>query len=578
MRMLKLFMILVVAIWGTGCVTSTINMSPAITQTATPPQNTGVVVVRVINAGSIPLPLNYITLAPDNMNESAEIKAERLEWLYDKTASEAIFAAYVPAGNYSIASLRSFHTLGDRWFDRWVQAGLELGTFKVMNGEVTDLGSLVYYPRVMEDRYADSILRTPNSETLSLIKQLSPYAVPFEKESFTWTEDDLQESRHTEYASAIQNPVVYTSQHIDAQNNIYLASKLGVLLTRKPAGEWELEALESDSDINAIASNDLGDIAFGGDYGRLSVKSRTGEWRQFETGIDNTIEDVLFSSNTEIDLVIRRDREVAILRGDISQQEVSWNKVVSYTSTMGWRNANNGLICKNRWMARPSNVRRIASISVQEVDGKHYISIASQTGNRSSIISPSVTEVFEFDPKHWSVMESKGFGASVDRVLAAGETYLGLNEPGLFSFRLRDIYMRYNLKTKEWEKMATSFDNCPEAPSGSNYCKIDGSQKVRFTDFNYISIPNFFTGEEAVVFASYQELGKDSRTVELIETKDGGRSWVKTGRQSPSEYCARLLPGVGDALIVTCAGISSDIYESYDRGETWEHVREHESF
>lgn len=561
-----------------GCVAPQVNFSPTVGG-AVAPENTGVVLVRVINGGNVALPLNYITFAPDNMNESEEIKAERLTRLDETLANDAIFAAYVPAGNYSVSSLRSYHVMGEFWYSRWVSTDVSLGTFTISPGQVTDLGTLVYYPKVMEDRYIDTVVRVPDSELRPFYTKLKPHTVLPADGLNGWTEDDLEGDRHTQFASMVQNPVVFSSQYVSEDNTLYMAAKLGVLLSRNQAGEWHLEAIDTESEINAMASNQSGDLVVAGDYGTVFIKNAEGTWRDVSIGHDGSVQDVLFYGEHEVDLVVRRNLELVILRGNITEQSVEWKKMTSYVTRTGWYNSAGNLYLYGKY-AQHQSIRRIARAYTQKVDGVNYIFVASQKGlGGGNYITRSQTETFEFDQATWRVKDSKGFRSSVDVVLPAGETYLGIDKPGTFSFRLEDKYLRYDEEEKRWVKMATKTDNCPGAHISVQTCTVGEVDNVRrYQEFDYVSVPVFLDSKHAVVFASYLPRAEKERKVELFETWDGGVSWAKTGRKAPSEYCAKMIPEVKDVLLVSCAGISSDMYESHDLGETWQHVREHESF
>ena len=61
------------------------------------------------------------------------------------------------AGSYSLHSIRAFHTRGDFWYERWAGADAQFGTFDVKPGQVTDLGTIIYYPKPEKDKYIKCI-------------------------------------------------------------------------------------------------------------------------------------------------------------------------------------------------------------------------------------------------------------------------------------------------------------------------------------------------------------------------------------------------------------------------------------
>ena len=95
-----------------GCAAQ-VNMLPTLNpQTVLAPQE-GVVVVRIINASSYPLPFNQLTIAPENLNANAKILPSRLSALDKDIEGSTIFAAPAQAGNYSLSGVSSFHFRDD---------------------------------------------------------------------------------------------------------------------------------------------------------------------------------------------------------------------------------------------------------------------------------------------------------------------------------------------------------------------------------------------------------------------------------------------------------------------------------
>ena len=140
-----------------GC-SSGVNMLPTLSEKNMPKENQGVVVVRVINASAYPLPFNQVTITPKNLNESKKIKPSRLRALPVATTGSTIFSSPVTSGSYSLDSIRSFHIQGEFWYSRWAPADAKFGTFDVEAGKVTDLGTIIYYPKPEQDKYLNTIL------------------------------------------------------------------------------------------------------------------------------------------------------------------------------------------------------------------------------------------------------------------------------------------------------------------------------------------------------------------------------------------------------------------------------------
>ena len=110
---------------GTGCVMNPgVNMAPPLTSSVSLAGEQGGVVVHVVNASNLPLPFNYLTIAPKDLNASDEVKATRLEAMKTVGAKSSIFASVVSPGEYSISSLRVYHSNGNLWFDRWARGSM----------------------------------------------------------------------------------------------------------------------------------------------------------------------------------------------------------------------------------------------------------------------------------------------------------------------------------------------------------------------------------------------------------------------------------------------------------------------
>jgi hypothetical protein len=154
----NVFVILTLLLLG-GCANQ-VNMLPSLQKTTNIADDQGVVVARIINASNYRFPFNQLTVNPENVNESTTIKPERLVAIKQSVGGSTVFSAPIKAGHYSLSSIRAFHVVGDYSYSRFVSADAQMGTFEVKPGVVTDLGTLIYYPKVQEDKYTYSQTRT----------------------------------------------------------------------------------------------------------------------------------------------------------------------------------------------------------------------------------------------------------------------------------------------------------------------------------------------------------------------------------------------------------------------------------
>ena len=115
---------------------SQVDLIEPLEATTVPAPNEGVVVARVINTTRYPAPLNQLTIAPQNVNASDEEKYQRLLSTESRLNGTSVFASPVAADNYTLTSLRAFHSNGEYYYQHFVPGGTDLGTFEVRPGQV----------------------------------------------------------------------------------------------------------------------------------------------------------------------------------------------------------------------------------------------------------------------------------------------------------------------------------------------------------------------------------------------------------------------------------------------------------
>ena len=582
---LVLFVILILG----GCAGG-VNMLPTLTEKNSPKNEEGVVVVRVINASAYPLPFNQFTIAPKNLNESKKIKPSRLQALSISTTNSTIFSAPVKAGSYSLSSIRAFHMRGEFWYSRWAGADAQFGTFNVNPGQVTDLGTVIYYPKPEKDKYINTLLRHPVLEKGQTLEQHFSFYSFNNEDVITWSEDEYQDQREALYASIVQNPVTFNEQYLAPDDTVYFIGKLGVILSRTPDKEWELDAVDSDLDLSAIAQSVDGDLVVGGDEGAIFYKPLGEEWKNISIDNSHHIEDFYFSADKTLTVVSRQETKLHVM--SLASVDEEWQTKTTYDYVKGWQNTNpefqfvenpDGDKKKTKNNKKP---KRIVSAELSNEQGNNIIVVKYQSMHENIAFGIGDTETYAYDPITWQVRKHNS-SLGIDKVFNAGATKIGVEYAGFWSWTGKSTYYKQDNVTEEWQEISTSIMKCKKETSElkGDVCVENDSKKVvkaSKESFSFTSIPWFRDNTYGVAIVSFSDFnfwtGKRSNETKIIETKDGGKSWQVTENKLPNKFCAQIVNEVKDSLLLSCKGVSSDFYESTDNGKSWTLVREQENF
>lgn len=579
-----------------GCA-GDVNMLPTLSENSKITENQGIVVVRVINASAYPLPFNQVTITPKNLNESKTIKPSRLQAISAPTTKSTIFSAPVTSGSYSLDSIRAFHIRGDYWYSRWAGADAKFGTFTIEPGKITDLGTIIYYPKPQEDKYLNTILRTSSEAPADIINTYFPFYLFDEQQVIAWTDDEYQEERDSLYTSVAQNPVTYNASYLASDNSVYFIGKLGVILKRTPSKEWELDAVNTNLDLTAITQGKNGNMAVGGDEGVLYYKQQGGEWQDIALDKDQHIEELFFTSTGTLEVITRGEKTVLVLEKALNNIHSPWQTIASYSSLTGWKNQENenndsadktkaDLPQKKRKVktTKKPKPKRIVSVVTNRED--KTITIKEQSLSDDFAFSSGDQKLFTFNPESWSIKEHTST-SNISRLFDGGMVKIGVEYPSFWSLTGRTTYYKKDLISDDWEKVSTRIIKCKPGYdiSGKN-CILSSDKKTKIKaksdNFTFTSIPWFSSNTEATAIVSFSDYnfwnGTRSNETKIIKTSDGGKSWQVTDLTLPNKYCTDLISKVKDSMLLSCNGVSSDFYESNDHGETWQHVREQENF
>ena len=557
-------------------------LSPITYSTDITPEK-GIVVVRIVNASAYPVAFNQFTINPENLNESKEIKPERLKSLTSKFNGTSVFASEVKPGNYTLSSIRAFHVAGEYIYSRFVSANEKFGTFTVKPGKVTDLGTIIYYQNPQEDQYQNLLVRAPSSDFGEVLRKHFAFYPVNSANILTWNDDGFDEDRHAIFAGIVQNPTIYNQSFRAPDGSIYFLCKLGVILKYTIGGTWELDAVDTNLELTAIDQNVNGDLVVASAEGLLFSKKFGGEWEKFELGYKKHIDVVKYYDQSTIDIVARKRYSLEIIRININNQEIQTKKLNGYRSPQGWETS-----------AKAPNEqaipRKIISSQVIRFSNRNYLTVTTQSDMYNPINGPKKNQIFQFESKNWE-MNAPITKLKVDSLYNAGIVIFGTKAPGFWSLTNQTKYYKYVTSSDRWDSVKASVIDCT-LDLNSGYAGIDSSYagadskcgpnlEESRRSFTFMSTPVFKNETEAIAIGRFRKYdlmtGKNSYTSQLLITIDSGKSWTETGSPLPSDYCNSLVPYLTDKLLLSCSGASSDFYLSTDNGVSWKHIRQQEN-
>lgn len=559
-----------------GCA-GQVNMHPPVQSSADVSPAEGLVVARVINLSAYPLPLNQLTVVPEGLNESEAVKPERLLAIDKAPDGSTVFASQLPPGRYALQSVRAFHHRGDFWYEFWIPAETSFGTFEVTAGGVSDLGSLLYYPQVEGEHYKKLLVRVPETATGEVVDKYLDF-ISYETEMLgSWVEDGFDQERYDQYLSLLQNPITFSRPYVTPTNSLIFLGRLGVLIERDEQGEWYMDAVDTNLELKAIAENRRGDRFVGGSEGRAFLKRSEGDWQDVSLAHDYYVDAAQFVNDRYLDILAHSDTQLSVYRIDLDSSDVQWNRMNSYSSVSGWNATSEPPQEKKNASTKPRKPRRMASAEFVETEEGLMVSVATLPSTGSRIFGARKEKSFIYDPVTWVTAESDS--ESGDHIVTAGAVNLGIKKPSFWSGKMS--FHRHDPVSDTWMQINTHVLGCPGGaiPQGGMCTR---QLEVQKKQFSFQSIPWYRNPQEAIALVTFShfDFWTSKRTEEssIVETTDGGLSWVKTDKTLPFDYCNTLITEVTDRLLLSCDGATGDFYESLDYGESWSLVREQADF
>lgn len=580
----SLFLSLVLlVIQGCGSA-SKINSVFPLSKTTVLSKNEGIVVARFINASGMQLPFNKLTLTPKNINESKNIKWQVLRSKQTLLNETAIFSSAIRSGDYSLEGFGSYYHNDGSYYVQSVTAGIILGTFTVKANQVTDLGTIIFYAKPQEDKFYPIFMRLPEPELAEVIEKYFPFFQYDKNNILTWDVTDLEDENRSDYLSIVQNPTSFEKIFRSHDNSIYFLGKLGAIVRRSNIGDWELDVLDTNLNLNAIAENKLGDLMVGGSEGRLFLKRNGSQWQDISMSADHQILDISFFQNNILTIIAKtQEAELVVLRASIDGKEPSWSQINKYHTITGWENIDfpspAKTVLKNR------KTRRIYSASISTIGDKNYVWIATQSLKVSSFSNEIEYSSYSFDSRTWKVSKVK-YDLDIRTTINSGPITLGIEVIDFWSKGRDESYHKYLENSDSWERIRNRITRCRngqlihehgcETAKSTPIQRKEQRQQSEKIYFNFISKPWFKNYNDAIAIAKIN-FYKKPKTI-IIATKDGGNTWYDTGNKIPNPNCTEIVTDISGYLLVSCNGISGDFYESKDDGATWKNVRQQENF
>lgn len=565
-----------------------VNLLPSLTKTVSPVESMGTVVVKMVQAGGSMWSINQVTMVDKAYNTNEENKKQRLTGLKDNYFGSNIFAANVKPGTYSLANVRSYHPIGYRSYDRFLDLDPEFGTFEVKAGKVTDLGVLVYYPKPNEDKYISTIVRTESLIPAEIINRNFPRFSSLTNDVLTWNEDGKEEQRYEQYLSVVQNPLDYTKRVKTQDGSVYFLGALGVMVIRASDGQWSMDAVDTFDNILHFEEGENGTLLLSDKKYRVFIKPKDGEWLDYSLSDTDQIKQVGFtkSGGVFVSTIAEDNMQGGLRITSIGDEEPQWRELFRFDPFKGW------LVKEGK--AVPPNQREYEEVQ----DGMRIKSIEYDAGEHQVHMITSYKSLSKDDEalnKFYTLDEASGKLTALNKAapvesieqqyteVDAGTRKVGIiTDKGLAA--MDEYYIRKDL-TGPWQKLGRKFFVCPE---GYNRLKGlacgkegDESQVVvaEGTEFDFATAPIFFSHSDVWSVARFNESDDDKKVRRvLIKSENGGTNWMRVDAQLPKEYCYRIETLVTDRLLLSCDGFSGDFYESTDQGKTWQHVREHQVF
>ncbi len=538
---LRLFTLLTVLLTG-GCAASNVQILQELTDESIIPPGHGMVVLQVADTtptGRV-YQINQVTFAAQDVNVT-EAKLPRVQATEGYASSTSLFVTTLPANDYAITSLRSFYRVGDAYFSRFYPGDIELGTFTVAAGEVTDLGTIaVYIDRSAEDYLYASARVGVNEHGQSWVRDNLPSlatAVTNMDAPSSWHEDGNDFERDNDYRRAANRQLVFGLPHVkpDTGGLVY-PGRLGMILRRDGPGAWALEGFEEDVELSMLTEV-AGDTVIITEFN--DIYRRTGADDDWQAVPPIPTEDRVTYINSHPDLGIYA----------VSQ---SANGVAIWTTT------NFGGTWSQRNSLEPE-LGFFASLDKNLLGLDQSIKGATYLASETALFLVLRNSLYRYDLAANTFTDLKT--SNVDS-LQSRNAVLTVSSAGLFSSN------RVSFDDgQSWTSYTGPLD--PEyTPEQIEDLNKNPHKRKRTRRLKLIGHPIFLN--ENVGFGVHA--ARRNGDAFLVRTEDGAENWKRVDAPLP-EGCLDLELANASELLLQCF-LSGEFYRSTNEGMTWEIDRE----
>jgi len=557
------------------------NMHSPITKETVVKPEEGIVVARIIDASGSWLPFNELTLNPENVNQSKKIKPDKLVSLTPQINGVTVFASALKAGNYALDDLSASYRRGDYSYWRFIPVSAQFGTFTVKPGEITDLGTLIYYPKPKGEMFLHSVVRLPSADLEKAINRFFPFYDFNAEKVNTWADDGKDDERFELYANIAQNPTTFGTRYKSPDNGVYFLAKLGVIVHRSSLGEWAIDAVDTNYQLNTVAENAAGDLVVGGPEGVLFIKQRGKEWQNHSFDKPVNVLKATFNQQGQLDVLIAEDLEMIVLRAQGQLDAPQWEEVNRYNHRDKWKKNDAQVTEEKTGKKKVARKKLITHVRLHEEAGKHLVSINYVSRLSDAIFSNGDVETFEYNPTTW-VASEEAIETKWEVMFTSGAAKMALEKAGFWSLNWRSDYFKYDPTAKEWIEITDEVFKCGDKIVRPDFvCDVEG-KKTNGDWISFNSAPWFKNDKEGIAIVTFNDTdfwtGKTKKEIKVLVTDDGGKVWLDSGNTVPKPYCKDVVSEIKDALVVSCDGATGDFYQSEDFGKTWKLVRQHANF
>ena len=522
-----------------SCMTSDIMMIPAASddqQVAV--GNEGILLVQV--ADTTPFgrwyPANQLTVAPKVVNEEDTNKFPRLEAAEGYKGSTQFFYSKLPPNEYSLKSIRAFKSLGEAWFSQFYPADIDLGTFTIEPGKVTDLGILVIYiKRSGEDYYFDTVRIPSESRTADEFRAAAPglaASLANLDDPLTWHPDANEADRDAEYSAAVNRQIVYGDAFVDQSAGLLMfPSRLGVFIKREVNGIWELDAVSDDVELRQVTRVDGADVVVT-EFNEIFLRAAgESEWESVAAPVGPG--ELMYIGHHETAGVIAvRQSDDSVSVWMTPQLGDTWNNAGSFVPELGFF---------------ASLDQSLLGID-QDIEGASYVLFGDdlllalrKDLYRFNVHQKTFTEIKL--PKADSVQVRNGF---------ITVRHSSTNSAGRVSFDGGQTWV----KTQGFFIDERDVEKKPARRGSSDLPKVKLQGHPIFID-------------EKLGFAINKKGNKKDDTPLLLSTRNGAQSWVARPEFAPlPKGCGQLILATNEELLLSCF-LSGEFYRSVDGGKSW---------